>query len=49
MESEEEISHEEKDFQKTFSTMSEMVKFLYDDYLEWKRSILGVSFKVKNE
>jgi hypothetical protein len=29
--------------------MSEMVKVLYDDYLDWKRSILGESSKVKSE
>jgi hypothetical protein len=29
--------------------MSEMVKVLYDDYLEWKRAILGESSKVKSE
>jgi hypothetical protein len=29
--------------------MSEMVMVLYDDYLEWKRPILGESSKAKSE
>ena len=49
MASEEGLSHEEKEFQKTFFAMSEMVKVLYDDYLERKRLILGESSKVKSE
>jgi hypothetical protein len=36
MASEEGISQDEKEFQKTFLAMSEMVKVLYEDYLEWK-------------
>jgi hypothetical protein len=43
MASEEGLSHEEKEFRKTFFAMSKMVKVLYDDYLEWKRPILGES------
>jgi hypothetical protein len=34
MASEEGLSHEEKEFQKTFFAMSEMMKVLYEDYLE---------------
>jgi hypothetical protein len=49
MASEEGISHIEIEFQKTYFTMSEMVKVLYDDYLEWKRSILGEYSKAKSE
>ena len=49
MASEEGLSHDEKEFQKTFFAMSEMMKVLYDDYLEWKRSNLGESSKVKSE
>jgi hypothetical protein len=36
MASEEGISQDEKEFQKTFLAMSEMVKVLYKDYLERK-------------
>jgi hypothetical protein len=49
MASKEGLSHEEKEFRKTFFTMSKMMKGLYDDYLEQKRPILGESSKVKNE
>jgi hypothetical protein len=45
MTSEEGISQNEREFQKTFFAMSEMVKVLYDDYLEWKRSVQGESSK----
>jgi hypothetical protein len=34
MASEEGISQDEKEFQKTFLAMSEMLKVLYEDYLE---------------
>jgi hypothetical protein len=34
MASEEGISQDEKEFRKTFLAMSEMVKVLYEDYLE---------------
>jgi hypothetical protein len=46
---EEGLSHTEIEFQKTFFAMSEMVKVLYDDYLERKRLILGESSKAKSE
>jgi hypothetical protein len=46
---EEGLSHEDKEFRKNFFSMSEMVKVLYDDYLERKRPILGESSKVKSE
>jgi hypothetical protein len=36
MASKEGLSHNEIEFQKTFFAMSEMVKVLYDDYLEWE-------------
>jgi hypothetical protein len=49
MASEEGLSHEEKYFQKTFFAMLEMVKVLYDDYLDQKRSILGEYSKVKSQ
>jgi hypothetical protein len=49
MASEEVLSHEEKEFRKTFFAMSEMMKVLYEDYLEWRRLILGESSKVKSE
>jgi hypothetical protein len=49
MASEEGLSHDEKEFRKTFFAMSEMMKVLYEDYLEWKRPILGESSKVKSE
>jgi hypothetical protein len=49
MASKEGLSHEEKEFRKTFFAMSEMVKILYDDYLERTRPILGESSKVKSE
>jgi hypothetical protein len=41
MASEEGISQDEKEFRKTFHAMSEMVKVLYEDYLERKRPVLG--------
>jgi hypothetical protein len=49
MASEEGFSQDEKEFRKTFHAMSEMVKVLYEDYLEWKRPILGGSSKGKSE
>ena len=41
MASEEGMSQNEIEFQRTFLTMSEMVKLLYDDYLERKRPFQG--------
>jgi hypothetical protein len=35
------LSQHERKFQRTFFAMSEMVKVLYDDYLEWKRRVQG--------
>jgi hypothetical protein len=49
MASEEGLSHEEKEFRKTFFSMSKMVKVLYDYYLEHKRPVLGEYSKVKSE
>jgi len=49
MASEEGLSHDEKEFRKTFFTMSEMLKVLYEDYLECNRPVLGEYSKVKNE
>jgi hypothetical protein len=49
MASEEGISQDEKEFRKTFLAMSEMVKVLYEDYLERKRPVLGESSKGKSE
>jgi hypothetical protein len=49
MASEEGISQDEKEFRKTFLAMSEMVKVLYEDYLERKRPFLGDSSKGKSE
>jgi hypothetical protein len=49
MASKEGLSHSEIEFQKSFFSMSEMVKVLYDDYLEPKRPILGESSKAKSE
>jgi hypothetical protein len=49
MASKEGLSHNEIEFQKSFFPMSEMVKVLYDDYLERKRPILGESSKSKSE
>jgi hypothetical protein len=49
MASEEGLSHNKIEFQKTFFAMLEMVKVLYDDYLERKRLILGESSKSKSE
>jgi hypothetical protein len=46
---EEGLSQDEKEFQKTFFSMLEMMKVLYDDYLEWKRPVLGESLKGKHE
>jgi hypothetical protein len=46
---EEGISQDEKEYQKTFHAMSEMVKFLYEDYLERKRPVLGEYSKGKSE
>jgi hypothetical protein len=47
--SKEGISQDEKEFRKTFHAMSEMVKVLYEDYLERKRPVLGGSSKGKSE
>jgi hypothetical protein len=47
MASEEGLSHDEKEFQKTFFSMSEMMKVLYEDYLERKRPNLSEYSKVK--
>jgi hypothetical protein len=49
MASEEGLSQNEIEFQKSFVSMSEMVKVLYDDYLEKKRSIPGESSKSKTD
>ena len=49
MASEEGLSKDEKEFRKTFLAMSEMVKVLYEDYLERKRPVLGESSKGKSE
>jgi hypothetical protein len=49
MTSEEILSNDEKEFRKTFFTMSEMMKVLYEDYFEWKTPNLGESSKVKSE
>ena len=49
MASEEGISQDEKEFQKTFLAMLEMVKVLYEDYLERKRPVLGEYSKGKSE
>jgi hypothetical protein len=49
MASEEGISQDEKEFRKTFLAMSEMVKVLYEDYLERKIPVLGESSKGKSE
>jgi hypothetical protein len=43
------LSLDEKEFQKTFLAMSEMVKVLYEDYLERKRPVFGKSSKGKSE
>jgi hypothetical protein len=49
MASEEGLSLDEKEFRKMFFSMSEMVKVLYEDYLERKRPVLGESSKGKSE
>jgi hypothetical protein len=49
MASKERISQDEKEFRKTFLAMLEMVKVLYDDYLEKKRPVLGEYSKGKGE
>jgi hypothetical protein len=41
MASKEGLSQNEREFQRTFFSMSEMVKVLYDDYLERKRPVQG--------
>jgi hypothetical protein len=48
MASEERLSQDEKEFWKTFFAMSEMVKVLYEDYLERKRLVLGEYSKGKS-
>jgi hypothetical protein len=45
MASEEGLSQNERECQTTFFAMSKMVKVLYDDYLERKRSVQGESSK----
>ena len=47
MASKEGLSQDEKEFRKTFFAMSEMMKALYEDYLEWKRLNLGEYSKGK--
>jgi hypothetical protein len=52
MASEEGLSQNEREFQRTFFSMSEMVKVLYDDYLEqrdWFKGNLQSKTKVKKE
>jgi hypothetical protein len=49
MASEERLSQDEKEFRKAFFSMSEMMKVLYEDYLEWKKPNLGESSKGKRE
>jgi hypothetical protein len=39
------LSQNEREFQRTFFAMLEMVKLLYDDYLEQKRPVQGESSK----
>jgi hypothetical protein len=41
MASEEALSQQEREFQRTFFSMLDMVKVLYDDYLERKRHVQG--------
>jgi hypothetical protein len=48
MASEEGLSQDEKEFRKTLFAMSDMVKVLYEDYLEQKRPVLGESSKGKS-
>jgi hypothetical protein len=49
MVSEEVLSQDEKEFRKTFFAMLEMMKVLYEDYLEQKRPALSESSKGKSE
>jgi hypothetical protein len=49
MASEEGLSQNEREFQRTFFSMSEMVKVLYDDYLEWKRPGSRGIFKARQK
>jgi hypothetical protein len=51
MASEEGLSQDEKEFRNAFFSMSEMMKVLYEDYLECKKPNLGESSreKVKKE
>jgi hypothetical protein len=49
MASEEGLSQDEKEFQKPFFVMSEMMKVLYDDYLERKRQNMSEYSKGKSE
>jgi hypothetical protein len=45
MASEEGLSQNEREFQRNFFSISEMVKVLYDDYLEQKRLVQGETSK----
>jgi hypothetical protein len=49
MASKEGLSLDEKEFRKTFFAMSEMMKVLYEDYLERKRPNLGEYSKGKSK
>jgi hypothetical protein len=49
MASEEGVSQDEKEFQKTFFVVSEMMKVFYDDNLERKRPNMGEYSKGKSE
>jgi hypothetical protein len=49
MASEEGLSQDEKEFQKDLFSKSEMMKVLYEDYLERKKPNLGESSKGKSE
>ena len=49
MASEEGLSQDEKEFQKDFFSMSDMMNVLYEYYLEHKKPNLGESSKGKSE
>jgi hypothetical protein len=49
MASEEGLSQDEKEFRKDLFSMSEMMKILYEDYLERKKPVLGEYSKGKSE